>query len=145
SADGRLAAVFSQATPNLLQLWDMTTTTFRQRIIMLGSNNRIYFDQTCFSPDNSMLAVFTTEGAKDGVWIFETEKGREVAILRDNHPPVWSDNSRLLATAGPGSFWLKGDAHTSKIGLTGGFQMENTFLNVWEVTPPTPTYLISEQ
>src|SRR5215470_7807008 len=163
SADGRLAAVFSQATPNLLQLWDMTTTTFRQRVIMLGSNTRIYFDQTAFSPDNSMLAVFTAEGAKGGVWIFETENGREVAILRDNHSPVWSDNSRLLATAGAG--WIRDDdsarssgitlkadsiyPHTkvlsSEIPLKGGIKIGNTFLNVWEVTPPAPTYLISEQ
>src|SRR5215475_5211412 len=163
SADGRLAAVFSQATPNLLQLWDMTTTTFRQRVIMLGLNNKIYFDQTVFSPDNSMLAVFTTEGAKGGVWIFETENGREVAILRDNHSPVWSDNSRLLATAGAGwirdegssrssGITLKADSiypHTkvlsSEIPLKGGIKIGNTFLNVWEVIPPAPTYLISEQ
>src|SRR5262249_4883697 len=46
SADGRLAAIFDQTTPTLIQLWDMTTPTFRQRIIMLGSNNKIYFDQT---------------------------------------------------------------------------------------------------
>jgi len=163
SADGRLAAVFSQATPNLLQLWDMTTTNFRQRIIMLGSNIRIYFDQTTFSPDNSMLAVFTAEGAKGGVWIFETENGREVAILRDNHSPVWSDNSRLLATAGAG--WIRDEdsasssgttlkagssypdikALSSEIPLKGGINIGNTFLNVWEVIPPTPTYLISEQ
>jgi len=116
SADGRLAAVFSQATPNLLQLWDMTTTTFRQRIIMLGSNNRIYFDQTVFSPDNSMLAVFASEGAKGGVWIFETENGREVAILRDNHSPVWSDNSRLLATAGAG--WIRDEDSARSSGIT---------------------------
>ena len=163
SADGRLAAVFSQATPNLLRLWDMTATTFRQRIIMLGSNNRIYFDQTAFSPDNSMLAVFTAEGAKGGVWIFETENGREVAILRDNHSPVWSENSRLLATAGAG--WIRDEVSarpsviprmvgslntapkllSSEIPLKGGLQIGNTFLNVWEVIPPAPTYLISEQ
>jgi WD40 repeat protein len=165
SADGRLAAVFSQATPNLLRLWDMTTTTFRQRIILLGSNNRIYFDQTAFSPDNSMLAVFTAEGAKGGVWIFETENGREVAILRDNHSPVWSDNSRLLATASGGWIRDEGSASSSvtplpriagspnltlklsssEIPLKGGFKIGNTFLNVWEVIPPAPTYLISEQ
>jgi WD40 repeat protein len=165
SADGRLAAVFSQATPNLLRLWDMTATTFRQRIIMLGSNNRIYFDQTAFSPDNSMLAVFTAEGAKGGVWIFETENGREVAILRDNHSPVWSDNSRLLATAGAGWIRDEGGARSSvsppprkagssnptlkllssEIPLKGGLQIGNTYLNVWEVIPPAPTYLISEQ
>src|SRR5262249_40847416 len=163
SADGRLAAVFSQATPNLLQLLDMTTTTFRQRVIMLGSNNRIYFDQAAFSPDNSMLAVFTTEGAKGGVCIFETENGREVAILRDNHSPVWSDNSRLLATAGAGWIRDEGSARSSviprkagssdpilkvvssEIPLKGGLQIGNTFLNVWEVIPPAPTYLISEQ
>jgi serine/threonine protein kinase/WD40 repeat protein len=163
SADGRLAAVFSQATPNLLRLWDMTSTNFRQRIIMLGSNNRIYFDQTAFSPDNSMLAAFTTEGAKGGVWIFETENGREVAILRDNHSPVWSDNSRLLATAGGGWIRDEGSARSSviprmagssnpalkllssEIPLKGGFNIGNTFLNVWEIIPPAPTYLISEQ
>jgi WD40 repeat protein len=145
SPDGRRAAVFSQATPNLLQLWDMTTSNFRKRIIMLGSNNRIYFDQTAFSPDNSMLAVFTSEGAKGGVWIFETENGREVAILRDNHSPVWSDSSRLLATACPGEFRNDKGGYTSRTTLKGGFETENTFLNVWEVTPPTPTYLIAEQ
>jgi WD40 repeat protein len=163
SADGRLAAVFSKVTPNLLRLWDMTTTNFRQRIILLGSNNRIYFDQTAFSPDNSMLAVFTAEGAKGGVWIFETENGREVAILRDNHSPVWSDNSRLLATAGDGWIRDEGGARSSvvprmvgssnpalkllssKIPLKGGLQIGNTFLNVWEVIPPAPTYLISDQ
>src|SRR5215510_983036 len=145
SRDGRLAAVFSQATPNLLQLWDMTTTTFRQRIIMLGSNNRIYFDQTVFSPNNSMLAVFVSEGAKGGVWIFETENGREVAILRDNHSPVWSANSRLLATAGPGTIRGEGGEYTERLTLKGGLQVGNSLLNVWEVAPATPTYLISEQ
>lgn len=145
SADGRLAAVFSQATPNLLQLWDMTTTTFRQRIIMLGSNNRIYFDQTAFSSDDSMLAVVSTEGAKGGVLIFETENGREVAILRDNHSPVWSGNSRLLATSGPGLVGTKNDGVSLGITFEGGVQMGISFLNVWEVTPPAPTYLISEQ
>src|SRR5262245_38694495 len=145
SADGRLAAVFSQATPNLLQLWDMTTTTFRQRIIMLGSNNRIYFDQTAFSPDDSMLAVVSAEGAKGGVLIFETENGREVAILRDNHSPVWSGNSRLLATSGPGLVGTKDDGVSLGTTFEGGVQMGTSFLNVWEVTPPAPTYLISEQ
>ncbi len=145
SADGRLAAVFSPATPSLIQLWDMTTTTFRRRIIMLGSNNRIYFDQTCFSPDNSMLAVFATEGAEGGVWIIETENGREVAILRDNHSPVWSENSRLLATAGAGTVRYDGGTHSSQILLKSGLNVKDSFLNVWEVTPPTPTYLISEQ
>jgi WD40 repeat protein/tRNA A-37 threonylcarbamoyl transferase component Bud32 len=145
SKDGRLAAVFSQATPNLLQLWDMTTSTFRQQIVVLGSNSRIYFDQTAFSPDGSMLAVFASEGAKCGVRIFETENGREVAILRDNHSPVWSDNSRLLAAAGPGTVRYEGGSSTSRYGFKGGFQTENTLLNVWEVTPPAPTYLIAEQ
>jgi WD40 repeat protein/tRNA A-37 threonylcarbamoyl transferase component Bud32 len=145
SADGRLAAVFSRATPNLLQLWDMTTSNFRQRIIALGSNSRIYFDQTAFSPDNSMLAVFATAGAKGGVWIFETENGREVSILHDNHSPVWSENSRLLATGAPGSFRVGSATYVSKITLKGGFETENTYLNVWKVTPPTPTYLIAEQ
>jgi WD40 repeat protein len=145
SADGRLAAVFSPATPTLIQLWDMTATTFRQRIITLGPNNRIYFDQTGFSPDNSMLAVFATEGAKGGVWIIETENGREVAILRDNHSPVWSENSRLLATAGAGTFQGEKEDYNSKTVFQSGFEMEDTFLNVWEVTPPPPTYLISEQ
>ncbi len=145
SADGRLAAVFSQATPNLLQLWDMTTTTFRQRIIMLGSNNRIFFDQTAFSPDDSMLAVVSTEGAKGGVLIFETENGREVAILHDNHSPVWSGNSRLLATSGPGNVGTENDGVSLGITFEGGVQMGISFLNVWEVTPPAPTHLISEQ
>ncbi|HKQ78731.1 MAG TPA: WD40 repeat domain-containing serine/threonine-protein kinase [Blastocatellia bacterium] len=145
SADGRLAAVFSPAAPTLIQLWDMTTTTFRRRTIMLGSNNRIYFDQTGFSPDNSMLAVFATEGAKGGVWIIETENGREVAILRDNFSPVWSENSRLLATAGAGTDRYKGGTRSSSTTLKDGFRMGDTFLNVWEVIPPTPTYLISEQ
>src|SRR5262245_5550388 len=131
SADGRHAAVFSQATPNLLQLWDKTTTTFRQQTIMLGSNNRIYFDQTAFSPNNSMLAVFVSEGAKGGVWIFETENGREVAILRDNHSPVWSANSRLLATAGPGTIRGEGGEYTERLTLKGGLQVGNSLLNVW--------------
>jgi serine/threonine protein kinase/WD40 repeat protein len=145
SADGRLAAVFSRAIPNLIQLWDMTTSNFRQRIIVLGSNSRIYFDQTAFSPDNSMLAVFASEGAKGGVWIFETETGREVSILRDNHSPVWSENSRLLATGAPGEFRDGSSTYVWTITINGGFKTENTFLNVWEVNPPTPTYLIAEQ
>src|SRR5262249_31956285 len=140
SADGRRAVVFSPETPTQIQLWDMTTTNFRRRIIMPGPNNRIYFDQTAFSPDNSMLAVFTTEGATGGVWIFETENGSEVAILRDNHSPVWSENSRLLAAAAPGEFRYKGGALTSPVTLKDGFQTGATFLNVWEVTPPAPTY-----
>jgi WD40 repeat protein/tRNA A-37 threonylcarbamoyl transferase component Bud32 len=145
SANGRLAAVFNQSTPNLLQLWDITTSTFRRRIIMLGANSRIYFDQTAFSPDGSMLAIFASEGAKGGVWLFETENGSEVAILRDNHSPAWSDNSRLLATAGPGTIRVEGASYTSNTTLKGGFETDATLLNVWEVIPPTPTYLISEQ
>jgi WD40 repeat protein len=92
-----------------------------------------------------MLAVVATEGAKGGVWIIDTENGREVAILRDNHSPVWSENSRLLATAGAGTFRYKNDSHTSQTTFAGGFKTGDTFLNVWEVTPPTPTHLISEQ
>src|SRR5262249_9757033 len=34
---------------------------------------------------------------------------------------------------------------SSEITLKGGIKIGNTFLNVWEVTPPAPTYLISEQ
>src|SRR5262249_44647886 len=132
--------------PTLIHLWDMTTPTFRQRTIMLGSNIRIYFDQTAFSPDGSMIAVFGTEGAKGGVRVLDIETGHEVAILRDNHSPVWSPNSRLLATAGPGAIIRDGGTNrfTSGTALKGGFRVENTLLNVWEVTPPTPTYLISE-
>src|SRR5262245_66349763 len=127
SADGHLAAVFSQATPNLLQLWYMTTTTFRQRNIMLGSNNRIYFDQTAFSPDDSMLAVVSAEGAKGGVLIFETENGREVASLRDNHSPVWSGNSRLLATSGPGLVGTENNGVSLGTIFEGGSKWESHF------------------
>src|SRR5262249_39931688 len=128
----------------LIHLWDMTTPTFRSRTMMLGSNIGIWFDQTAFSPDGSMVAVVGAEGANAGVWVLDTETGREVAILRDNHSPVWSSNSRLLATAGPGAGRSKGQTFKSTIVLPSGFEGENTILNLWEVTPPTPTYLISE-
>lgn len=146
SQDGRLAVIYSPSTPNMLQLWDLTIPGFRERIATIGVNTKIYFNQAAFSPDGSMLALFGIEGAMGSTWILETENGREVAVLRDNHSPAWSSNSRLLATAGPGTIKTgNNNSHSSSTSFDKNVSMGNSFLNVWEVTPPTPTYLLSNR
>ncbi len=142
SGDGRIVALINRTQPNVIHLYETTAAGTAHRAIVLGSNSKVEFgyDQASFSPDGSFLAAFGGQAKQGGVWVWDTATGAEVAVLREHCGPVWSNDSRSLITRGPGSV---NDGHITQSSSTAfyGIRAGNSYLNIWEVSPPAPAYL----
>ena len=113
--------------------------------ITLGANARVFFlhDQASFSPDGSFLAAFGGEGNRGSVWVWDTRNGAEISVLRENHSPIWSNDSRALVTHGPGVV-KTGDGTTSMSWSVNGIAAGDSVVNVWDISPPTPAYFLPQ-
>jgi serine/threonine protein kinase/WD40 repeat protein len=134
SPDGRHLAFDDPSRPNLFKIWDRTMgsiTVLRGGIYGAGDWN--LFQRGGFSAQGSLLATYAQKG-KNILQLWDVKNGRKFATLRDNHSPVWSGDGRLLATIAPG-----------KITRPDGSQFggDRTFVRVWEVAYPTPTYILT--
>jgi serine/threonine protein kinase/WD40 repeat protein len=151
SVDGRLIALQYPTSPNLIELWEVTVLGFSKRLISIAPNTKILLrtrysdDQAAFSPDGALFAAFVIEGGSGNLRIWDTQTCSQVAILRENHSPVWSGDSRLLATQGPGRIKLTDEKSHSATRVIENIEYGTSFVNVWQVIRPTPTYFLSEK
>jgi WD40 repeat protein/predicted Ser/Thr protein kinase len=131
SADGKLIALHQSSFPTLVEIRETTAPGLNTRYISLGSSIKIPFrgyydfDQASFSPDGNLFAAGGNEFGKSSICIWDTRTGNQVTVLHDNGRPVWSKDSKMLATIGKGN-------------------NGSNVLNVWLVTSPTSTYFLSE-
>jgi len=150
SPDGRHIALRQNEPVRSIQLWEIGVERLSQRLITLSENERVYFEEAAFSPDGTLLAAFGSEGGTGKVWVWSTENGQQIATLPDNHAPVWSNNGHLLSTIGAGNMATGKNSGMSGMAAlpydgSNNLTMGNTYVNVWELSPPTPTYLLTRE
>ena len=96
SPDGKLLATTSQAAPDPVQLWDLSTATVRRALKPVWPARRI-----AFTPDGATLAVGQYDGT---ISLFDTATGRLLAASRGHERTIFglgiSPDGKLLATAG---------------------------------------------
>jgi WD40 repeat protein len=95
SPDGKLLATTSQAAPEPVQLWDLSTATALRALKPVGGARRI-----AFAPDGATLAVGQLSGT---ISLFDPATGRLLAAFRGHGGPIFglgiSPDGKLLATA----------------------------------------------
>ena len=103
-----------------------------------------------FSPDGRMYAATVVEGGRYGVRIWDAASGEQVAVARQTAQPVWSPDSRMLATIGGGTLAVRLDngslsTYYSNGALDdSGVSVSDTHVMLWQVTAPVPSYRVPE-
>jgi len=140
-----MVATLAESEPNKIQLYEMTSAGLKNTTITLGANARVFFlhDQASFSPDGSFLAAFGGEGNRGSVWVWDARSGTQIGVIRENHSPVWSNDSRVLVTRGPGAV-NTGDGTASASWGMNGIQAGDSLVNVWDISPPAPAYFVPQ-
>jgi WD40 repeat protein len=110
--------------------------------------SRIIVKDAAYSPDGRMYAATVVQGLTYGVHIWDRASGEPVAVIRRNFRPVWSPDSRLLATTAGGPIEIRQgknrigtyDCEDSTDDSAARARMGNSHIMIWQVTPPTPVY-----
>ena len=154
--DGRFVLLYSPSDPWHLQIWAQTPQGLRLQRILLPKGSRIILEpregQASFSTDGRVLAALVAQGARAGIWLWNTETGEVITELPNHHSPAWSKDGHLLATTGGSDIKLPDDgpSHGSTLASSRGFggspslSMWNTYEAIWEITSPTPAYHLTE-
>jgi WD40 repeat protein len=130
NARAGLLACQDPVDPQALRLYDVPLARLRGRLVAPGYvDTALYLGR--FSPEGSLLATQDREHGNVRIWDVNT--GGTVALLQEQHTPVWSPDGRYLATFAWGRFDVPG----------GWIAGTDYALRVYEVVPPTPTYRAS--
>jgi serine/threonine protein kinase/WD40 repeat protein len=135
SPDAERLAFDDPSRPGLFNIWGLPMGSIKVlRGAISGGGNWNMFQRGAFSPRGVLLAAYAQKG-KETLHLWDVDNGRRFATLRDNHSPVWSGDGRLLATIAHG-----------KITRPDGSQFgdDRTFVRVWEVAYPVPTYMLAK-
>jgi serine/threonine protein kinase/WD40 repeat protein len=132
SRDGRFCTFRDPTDPTILRVWDLRTASLRKALTGQSVDASAPFVHAEFSPDGALLAA---QAGSKLVAVWDVETGRQVIALPNNHSPVWSGQGRLLATIAPGEVKVP----WGSAGLNNGV---NGIVKVWEIAPPTPTYML---
>ena len=143
SGNGKMVAIVDRSQPDTIRLYDTTASRMQERTLALGSNIKIILTgkQVVFSPDGSFLAAFGGAGKQGYVWVWDTHTGAQVAMLKDNHTPMWTATGRFLITQGP---ITTGDLRSGSMNF-GEIVVPDGAVNVWEVFGPPPVYLLPDR
>jgi eukaryotic-like serine/threonine-protein kinase len=148
SENGRIVAIVDKSEPHTIRLYDTTLPVMQEKTIALGSNIKLIlqFNQVSLSPDGSLLAAFGAVGKMGHILVWDTRTGEQVAMMRDNHSPIWSQNGRLLITRGPRMQSLEDDQKgRSSMNFGDGIGAENSAVNVWDVFGAPPVHLLPDR
>ncbi|HEV3256653.1 MAG TPA: protein kinase [Gemmataceae bacterium] len=154
--DKQLALLDPSHKRMTILVWDLATLSLISRLSSRGSqsssgsSDQILtwgFPAPSFSPNGALLAARGFRGGRPVLCLWDVETGTEVRALPDIWYSWWRDDGRVLVTLGPriGEEDRDGGIRLLDTGM-GHAQGEKAppsgHVNLWEVTHPTPTYLL---
>jgi len=145
SQEGRVVAITDKSAPNVIQIYEASAIGVDHRTIAGGTNRKFFLErgQASFSPDGCFLTAFGGEGKNGSVWLWDVRTGAQIAVMHEDHSPMWTRDGYLI-TRGAGVVTMADGGTVSASWNYDGIMAGNSLVNIWEVFPAAPVYLLPD-
>ena len=141
SPTGSLVAIRDPTAPMTIKVFDVGAGDVQAVLYDINPDNDL--ENAQFSPNDAFFMVPDEQGGSRVVKVWSTMTGDKLAALPDNHSPVWSRDSRHLATIGAGVIPHPDTRSLGFMKITSSHDGPNAVVNVWGMTSGVFTYRVT--